>query len=156
MSVTFLVDFLHLEESETAYKYAVWYEGAGQTLSLIIPSIVALVFVVLFYYVWSKVKATTTFHWCVMGLLSMIASFFVSLFVARASLVEWIVIELGEESDEISTMVATWPYTTDLWIYAVNSMLWCLLFYFVFSVILKRWSPVYNIPFGRKFKKANI
>lgn len=154
MFVNFLVDTLHLENSETACNYVPWYDGAGQTLGMVIPGLSALLFVLLFYFLWSRMKATTTAHWLLAGFLGMVVTFFASLFIGRTSLGNWILMDLGDEFEDLQVTVTTWPYTTDLWIYALNCALWFLVFYFVFSLVFKNWSTVYNIPFGRKIMKA--
>lgn len=153
MFVNFLVNLLHLEEFDGTCDYVVWYEGAGAILGIIIPIITSLMFVVLFYYVWSKYKATNTGHWILAGFVNILVAFFLDLFIGRASLANFIS-ELGDEYQDLWYNVATWPFTTDLWVFAVNGAIWCIILYFIFSLILKRWSPVFNIPFGRKYKKA--
>lgn len=153
MFFNFLIHFLHLDQNEVSYIYAPWYAGAGAIIGAVIPIITSLVFVLLFYYGWSKLKATNTFHWGLMGIVNMIAAFGLNLFVGKASLSNYIY-EQGDEFQSLWYTINSWPFSTDLWIFAINGIIWSLIFYFVFSLLLKRWSPVYNIPFGKKYKKA--
>lgn len=154
MFINFLVNILHLEEYEGTCDYVVWYEGSGTVLGGLIPFLTSLVFVVLFYYVWSRLRATRTIHWCIAGLVNIIVTFFLDLFIGRASLANFINDQLGDEGQDLWYSVVTWPFTTDLWIFALNGIFWCLVFYFILSVCLKHWSPVWNIPFGKKVKSS--
>lgn len=154
MFFNFLINCLHLADNDVAYIYAPWYDGTGAIIGAIVPLLSSLAFVLLFYYVWSRVKATTTLHWLLMGGLNMLVSFALNLFIGKASLSNYIY-EQGDEFESLCLTVSSWPYTTDLWIFAVNGIIWSAVFYFVLSVILKTWSPVYNIPFGKKHKKSN-
>lgn len=154
MFFNFLINCLHLADNDVAYIYAPWYDGTGAIIGAIVPLLSSLVFVFLFYYVWSRVKATTTLHWLLMGGLNMLVSFALNLFIGKASLSNYI-FEQGDEFESLRLTVNSWPYSTDLWIFAVNGIIWSAVFYFVLSVILKTWSPVYNIPFGKKHKKSN-
>ena len=153
MFFNFLINCLHLADNDVAYIYAPWYEGTGAIIGAIVPLLSSLVFVFLFYYAWSRVKATTTLHWLLMGGLNMLVSFALNLFIGKASLSNYIY-EQGDEFESLRLTISTWPYSTDLWIFAVNGIIWSAVFYFVLSVILKTWSPVYNIPFGKKHKKS--
>lgn len=149
----FLVRLLNLYDNDSTYIYAPWYDGAGAIVGAIIPIITSLVFTILFYYVWSKLKATTTFHWSLLGVVNAIVAFALNLFIGRASLGNYI-IEQGDEFQDLWYTITSWPFTTDLWIFAINGAAWGLVFYFIYSLILKRWSPVFNIPFGKKYKKS--
>lgn len=154
MFINFLIDLLHLEEIDGPCYYYPWYSGAGAVLGAILPLISSLIFVILFYYVWSKVKATTTFHWCLTGFVNMIISFVLNLFIGRASLANYILSDLGEEYQELWYSVVTWPFSSDIWFFAINGVIWAIVFFFILSLILKTWSPVWNIPFGKKYKKS--
>lgn len=159
MFFNFLINCLHLADDNVAYIYADWYEGTGAIIGAIVPLLSSLAFVLLFYYVWSRVKATTTLHWLLMGGLNMLVSFALNLFIGKAFLSNYLndMYTATNETDyyNMYLTVSSWPYTTDLWIFAVNGIIWSAVFYFVLSVILKTWSPVYNIPFGKKHKKSN-
>lgn len=154
MFFNFLVNLLHLEENAGTCDYVVWYEGAGAVLGGVIPFITSLVFVILFYYVWSKLRATRTSHWCIAGFVNMIIAFVLDLFIGRAALANFITEQLGDEGQDLWFNVVTWPFTTDIWFFALGGMFWCLIFYFILSIILKTWSPVWNIPFGKKVKAS--
>ena len=150
----FMLNAVDMESSETASVYASWYEGYGALAGAIIPLVVSLIFVVVFYYLWSKLRATTTFHWCVAGFVNMIVTFVLNLFIGKAMLAQYV--EEFEDSsyDYIIDTINSFSATLDLWIFALNGIIWAIVFYFIWSVLLKRWSTVYNIPFGKKYKQS--
>lgn len=152
--INFFVKLLKLDQYDSTYVYAPWYDGAGSIVGALVPVVTSLVFVFLFYFVWSRFRATTTFHWCIAGIVNMIVAFLLNLFIGKASLANYIY-EQGDEFQDIWYTVSTWPFSTDLWIFAINGVCWAAVFYFVFSIIFKRWSPVFNIPFGKKMKARN-
>ena len=154
MFFNFLINFLHLEELDGPCYYYPWYDGPGAVLGAIIPFLCSLFFVILFYYVWSKFKATNTAHWCLMGFVNMIFTFVLNLFIGRASLANYVLDTLGEEYQDLWYNVVTWPFSTDIWFFAINGIVWALVFYFVLSLALKHWSSVWNVPFGKKYKKS--
>lgn len=151
MFINFLIYFLNLNADEVASAYVAWYGGFGAIIGSVVPAVCSLLCVILFYYVWSKFSATTSLHWLVMSLVNMILTYFVTVFVGKSSLSNYIAVEL--QDSDLSDTVAQWPFTADLWIFGLNAVVWAIVFYFVFSVILKNWSSSYNIPFGGKAKK---
>lgn len=150
MLINFLLNLLDLGSDPMAAMYYDWYANAGATIGVLIPLVTSLVFVLLFYYVWSKVKATTAFHWLIMGVLNLIVTFFLNLFMGSSFLANYV---LSLDDPNLLFYVSTWPFPVDLWIFAVNGAIWAILFYFVLSCILKNWSSSYNIPFGKSHKK---
>lgn len=153
MFFDFLVSLLHLGESDVASCYYPWYEADGQALCVIIPLCSSLLFVLLFYYGWSRIRAVTTGHWFLAGLVNVIVTFFLNLFIGKSAL-SGFVRRLGDDYQDTWYAIVTWPYTLDLWFFALNGVIWALVFYFILSLIFKSWSPVWNIPFGRKYKKS--
>lgn len=160
MFFNFLVNLLHLEEDPSGVLYVGWYDQAGALLGALVPVLTSLLAVFLFYYVWGRLGAPKTIHWYLVGCCNALVAFVINLFAGRASLARFVDDKIGlGEVDAASggvlwIQITSWPFTQDLWFFALNAIIWCVLFYFVFSWILKRWSPVYNIPFGRKYKKA--
>jgi hypothetical protein len=150
MFINFLLNLLDLAGDPNASQYYDWYIGAGAVMGVIVPVVVSLVFVTVFYYLWSRVKATTTFHWLLMGLINAVVTFFVTLFMGRSFLANYAE-SLGD--DNLWYYITTWPFPVDLWVYAVNGVIWSFVFYFVLSCILKTWSNSYNVPFGKSHKK---
>lgn len=150
MLINFLLNLLDLGGDPNASQYYDWYQNTGATIGVLIPLVSSLLFVLLFYYAWSKVKATTTLHWLIMGVLNLMVTFFLNLFMGRAFLANYAT-SLGD--DNLWFYITTWPFPVDLWIFAVNGTVWAIIFYFVFSCILKNWSSSYNIPFGKSHKK---
>lgn len=153
LSAVFLVDALDLYSDPVAVNYVSWFTGAGTILNLVIPFIVSLVFVLVFYYLWANFRALTTFHWLLAGLVNLIVGFVVTLFIGRASLANYIdsnLVALDPSFETAWQNVVYWPFTTEVWMFALNSIIWSLLFFFLLSWGLKRWSCCNNIPFGAK------
>jgi len=150
MLINFLLNLLDLGADPNASQYYDWYQNTGATMGILLPLVVSLVFVLIFYYAWSKVKATTTLHWLIMGILNLLVTFVLNLFMGRSFLANYVT-SLGD--DNLWFYITTWPFPVDLWMFAVNGAIWAIIFYFVLSCILKNWSSSYNIPFGKSHKK---
>lgn len=151
MFINFLVNLLDLYGDPVATNYAAWYETTGAILGAFIPAIISLVMVILFYYLFAKVKALTLLHWMLTSFVNILIVFTTVLFVGRAALANWVdtnLVAFDDSFQYIYDSVVFFPFTVDLWIFATNSIVWSLVFFFVWSVILKRWSIYNNIPFG--------
>lgn len=151
MLINFLLNLMDLGADPNASQYLDWYKTTGATIGALIPLVTSLVFVILFYYAWSKVKATTALHWLIMGVVNLIVAFFLNLFMGKSFLANYVYTNL--QDDNLWFYITTWPFPVDLWIFAVNGAIWAILFYFVLSCVLKNWSSSYNIPFGKSHKK---
>ena len=139
----FLVSLLGL-------NHAGWYTNAnGYTLGLVIAAAVALLACILFYYAWGKVRALTMGHYIVTSLASMAVTLLVVFFTARHQLLAY-VSKAGLTEIDPSILSQIKNGTIDMWLFAINSAIWCVVFYFLFSCILKNWSTHYNIPFGNR------
>ena len=157
LSVVFLVDILDLASDPIAVNYVSWFDGTGTVLNLIVPFAISLLFVLIFYYLWARFKALTTFNWLMTGLVNVLVGFVATLFMCRASLANFIdssLIPLDPSFQTAWDNVVYWPFTSEVWMFAVNSILWSLIFFFLLSIVLKRWSIYHNIPFGKKNKKV--
>lgn len=158
MSVNFLVDALDLYNDPNAVNYAPWFDGGGTILSLIIPLVCSLFFVLVFYYLWARFKPLTTFHWLLTGFVNLLVGFVIVLFMSRASLANYIDVNLVQlDSTTFQPLwdsVVDWPYVLEIWMLAVNSIVWSFLFFFLLSWVLKRWSTYSSIPFGVTNKKV--
>ena len=150
MLINFLLNLLDLTGDPNASQYCDWYGNTGATLGAIMPLISSLVFVLVFYYAFSNIKATTTLHLIVMGVVNAIVTFVVTLFMGRSFLANYVT-SLGD--DNLWYYITTWPFPVDVWMFAVNGVFWSFIFYFVLSCILKTWSNSYNVPFGKSHKK---
>ncbi len=132
--------------------YGSWYMEQGCTLGIIVSAAIALAMVLLFYYLWSRLKPVTTFHWLITMVLDAAATLFAAFFIAKGQLVNYITINGLDQADPTAFMRVS-SGTIDMWLFGINTLMWGIVFYFVFSVVLKTWSTSYNIPFGRGRKK---
>ncbi len=129
-----------------------WYTtSGGLTLSFLITLGISLLFAVLFYFVLTLVKpALTNVHYYLMMLVNAVVCFFTVFFVAKLSIEKYIV---DNGLDTIDPMASTTisSGTVDMWLVAANSAIYSLVFFFLFSIIIKRWGPYGTnmIPFGK-------
>lgn len=148
------MDFIYFLVSGPSQNevYGSWYMDEGYTLGLIASAIIAIFAIILFYYVWSKIKPVTTFHWFItMGVAAIIA-FFVNFFFAKGRIVTYIINNALDQADPTAIQRIEMG-TLDMWMFSLNALFLTILFYFLFSLIFKRWSNCYNIPFGISRKK---
>ncbi len=132
--------------------YGSWYMDEGYVLGLVLSIIVAILAVVLFYYLWSKLKPVTALHWFITMGAAAVATFCVNFFIAKGRIVNYISFNALDQADPTAIQRVA-AGTLDMWLYSLNSLILAVIFYFIFSVILKRWSNSYNIPFGVSRKK---
>lgn len=139
----FLVSLLGLD-------HAGWYTNDnGYTTGLVIAAVIALVACVLFYYAWGKVRALTMGHYIITILVSMVVTLVTVYFTARHMLLAYVA-EAGLTEINPSILSQIKHGTFDMWLFAINSAIWCAVLYFLFSCILKNWSTHYNLPFGNR------
>ena len=145
----FLVSLLGL-------NHAGWYtNGNGYTLGLCIAAAVALVAVIVFYYIWGKLRPLTEGHYYITGIGAAIVSLGIVFLVARKMLIDYIVAaDLTSIDPSLLAQIKTGTF--DMWLFATNSAIWCFVIYFIFSIVLKNWSPYFYIPFGRLNKIKRI
>ena len=129
-----------------------WYTtSGGLTLSLLIALGISLLMVVLFYFVLTLIKpALTNAHYLLMMFVNAVVSFFAVFFVAKSSINKYIVSNGLDEIDPMALSTVS-SGTVDMWLVAANSAIYSLLFFFLFSIIIKRWGPYGTnlIPFGK-------
>ena len=129
-----------------------WYStSGGLTLSILITLGISLLFVVLFYFVLTMIKpALTNTHYFLTMFVNAVVCFFAVFFVAKSAIGNYIVSNGLDEIDPmaLSTISAG---TLDMWLVSANSAIYSLLFFFLFSIIIKRWGPYGTnlIPFGK-------
>lgn len=141
--------------SITGVPHAGWYTyGNGYTMGLVIAAIVALVTCVLFYYVWGKIRSLTMGHYIVMIIISVVLTF-ISVFFTARELIGKFASEYSLDQHNPSVFSEIKSGTVDMWLFSANAAIWCIVFYFLFSCVLKNWSTYYNIPFGNR-KRAKV
>ncbi len=130
-----------------------WYSTAGGfTLGLVIAAAIALLAVLLFYYVWGSRRSLVTFHYLMTGVVSLVVTLLTNFFVSKYMITEYAKTSgLAEVNPGILGQLSSG--TIDMWLFSVNVALLGAVFYFVLSLLLKRWSKCYNIPFGRTKKQ---
>ena len=139
----FLVSLLGL-------NHAGWYtNNNGYTTGLIIAAAVALIACLFFYYIWGKMRALTLGHYIITAVVSAVIALFVVFFTARHMLMSYVG-EAGLTQLDPSILMQIKNGTFDMWLFSINSALWCVVIYFLFSICLKNGSEHYNIPFGNR------
>ncbi len=143
----FLVSLLGLD-------HAGWYTNDnGYTMGLVIAAVVALLASVFFYYVWGNMRALTLGHHIITNIVSAIITLFAVFFVARHMLMAYVG-EAGLTEINPSILTQIKNGTFDMWLFSINSAIWAIVFFFLFSIVLKNWSSHYNIPFGNRKRIA--
>jgi hypothetical protein len=134
--------------------YGSWYLQDGFKIGLIEAGIIALVFVILFYYVWAYLKngSLKTYHWVFIGIVNALVTLGVTFLTGRSLLLKYVAANSLETYQPGCSQLITSCGAIDLWLFATNSVIWGVVFYFIISIILKRWSIYWNIPFGIKHK----
>jgi hypothetical protein len=147
----FLVDLFNVNHSS-------WYTNSnGFTTGLILAFAVALIACLFFYYVWGKMRALTMMHYILTGIVNAVVTLLVVFFTARKLLTAY-AIEAGLSEIDPSILSQIKNGTFDMWLFAINSAIWGVVFYFLLSIVLKNWSELYSIPFGsiKRIKKQTI
>lgn len=131
-------------------NHAGWYtNGNGFTIGLVFAAVISLIAGLLFYYVWGKLKSVTLLHYIITALIAMAATLLVVFFTARHMLLAY-VNDAGLTAIDPTIFSQIQHGTFDMWLFAINAAIWCAVFYFLFSCVLKEGSTYYNIPFGNK------
>ena len=129
-----------------------WYAtSGGLTLSFLMTLGISLLFVILFYFVLTLIKpALTNVHYYLTMFLNAVVCFFAVFFVAKGMIVKYIVDNDLISIDPLAESVAA-SGTIDMWLVAANSAIYSVSFFFLFSIIIKRWGPhgTNLIPFGK-------
>ena len=129
-----------------------WYTtSGGLTLALLLTVGISLLFVLLFYFALTAVKpAVTNVDFYVTMLLNAVACFFVSFFVAKSMIRQYIVNNALDTIDPMALNTIS-SGTGDMWLLSANCAIYSLVLFFVFAIIVKRWGPhgTNLIPFGK-------
>lgn len=132
--------------------YGSWYMDEGYITGLTVSAVIAILSVFLFYYVWSRFKPVTALHWFLTMGAAAIVTFFADFFIAKGRITNYIAFNALDQADPTAFQRVA-AGTLDMWMFSLNSLILSLIFFFIFSVILKRWSNSYNIPFGVSRRK---
>lgn len=129
-----------------------WYTtSGGLTLSFLITLGISLLFAVLFYFVLPRIKpALTNLHFYLTMFVNAVVCFFAVFFVAKSSIENYITANGLEEIDPMAINTIS-TGTVDMWLVSANSAIYSLIFFFLISIIIKRWGPYGTnlIPFGK-------
>lgn len=148
----FLVSLLGL-------NHAGWYTNDnGYTIGICIALAIAFVANIIFYYVWGNFKSADLNNgkYVLMGIIATAVTLGVVFFAARKLLVDYVVAsDLTSIDPSILSQIKNGTF--DMWLFAINSAIWCAVAYFIFSIMLKRWSHYSSIPFeiNKRVKKVN-
>lgn len=146
---TILSSFFGLASSDV---WSGWYDAQAWAVSLADTLIVSVICCVVFYYVVSRVKALTGGHY----FLTMLCSALIS-GASAYGLAYWLIGRYAEDNMLESIIPGITNTlrsgTIDMILYAVIVFAMGLLIFFIVSLILKNWSPYYNIPFGRSHRQ---
>lgn len=147
--LTILSSFFGLAGSDV---WSGWYDVQAWAVALIDTVVVSSVCSIVFYYLVSRVKALTGGHYFLTMLCSAIISG-----AAAYGLAYWLIGKYAEDNmleSIIPGITNTLKSgTVDMILYAVIVFALGLLVFFIVSIILKNWSPYYNIPFGSKHRQ---
>lgn len=143
----FLVSLLGLD-------HAGWYTNDnGYTIGLVMAATIALVACIVFYYVWGWMRPIlTNGEYFLTMIITTIIALLSVFFTARHMLLAYVA-DAGLTEINPSILSQIKHGTFDMWLFAINSALWCAVLFFIFSLILKRWSKLSAIPVGGKVKE---
>lgn len=132
--------------------YEQWYGSAGILSAIIVSLCVAVVICIVFYYLLSKVKSLTNGHYILALIVSALLSGAFCYLTAYLSLGKYAEVNMLEQLQPgITAMLSSG--TLDMIYYALFSIPVGVVVFFIVSIILKRWSVYYNVPFGRSHRQ---
>lgn len=151
---TVLSSFFGLASKEV---WSGWYDGQAWAVALLVTLAVSVICCLVFYYAVSRVKALTNGHYY----LTMLCSSLIS-GGAAYGLAYWLIGKYAQDNMLESIIPGITNTlrggTIDMILYALIVFVIGMFIFFIVSLILKNWSPYYNIPFGKKHsqpKKMN-
>lgn len=143
----FLLKFLHLESNPQAMYYSFWFTNDGAMIGFLTTLIVSFVGVLALYYLVPKFKSINNGIWLITNIVSAIITFFVTYLIAKPALCKYILYnDLDSASGQPLTYIVNHG-TLDVWMYSASTIVWALLFFFIFSLIIKNFSKYKKIPF---------
>lgn len=154
--------FFLLKNLTMQQVYGSWYLQDGFKLGLFEAALIAFVFVILFYYVFTMPKISLTLgsmtigKWFLMGIINAVVTMAVTFLTGRSLLLKYIAANGLETYQPGCSQLVTSAGAIDLWLFATNSVILGVIIFFLLSVILKRWSNISVIPFGKKHENRKI
>lgn len=143
----FLLKFLNLNSSPTAMYYSFWFTNDGALIGVLTSISISLLFVLIFYYLVSKFKSLNSGLWLVANLISAIVVLFTTHAIAKKQLYNYVLLYGLDSTSGIPLSYTISQGTTDVWMYALSTAIWAILFFFIFSLIIKNFSQYKKIPF---------
>lgn len=132
--------------------YEQWYGASGIMAACVVSLCVSVVICVLFYYLLSKVKSLTNGHYCLALAVSALLTGAFCYLTAFLSLQKYAETNMLEQLQPgITAMLSSG--TLDMIYYALFCIPVGIVIFFIVSIILKRWSVYYNVPFGKAHRQ---
>ena len=143
----FLLKFLNLNSNPTAMYYSFWFTNDGALIGIVTSVIVSLLFVLFFYYLVPKIKSLNSGLWLIANLVSAVVVLFVTHAIAKKQLYDYVLLNGLDSTSGMPLSYTISQGTTDVWMYSLSTMIWAILFFFLFSLIIKNFSKYNKIPF---------
>lgn len=151
MTVPMLMNFLFFGLAQ-GELYQEWYDNSGLITAIAISLAVAVVASVIFYYLLSRAKALTNGHYYVTMLISALVTGCAGWMAAYLMIGKYAEDNMLEQLQPgISATLSAG--TLDMFSYSLICVPFGIVAFFIVSIILKRWSVYYNIPFGRSHRQ---
>lgn len=132
--------------------YQDWYDNSALIWAVGLSVVVAALASVIFYYLVSRIKALTNGHYYLTMIISAIVTGgfgWLSSYMLIAKYAEDNMLEQLQPG--ISATLSSG--TLDMFYYGLICIPFGILAFFLVSIVLKRWSTYYNIPFGRTHRQ---
>lgn len=132
--------------------YQEWYDNSGLIAAIVISLAVAAIASIVFYYLLSKAKSLTSGHYYVTMLISAILTGGAGWLAAYLMIGKYAEDNMLEQLQPgISATLSSG--TLDMFSYSLICVPFGIVAFFIVSIVLKRWSVYYNIPFGRSHRQ---
>lgn len=132
--------------------YQEWYDNSGLVVAVVISLAVAVLLSLVFYYLFPKMKALTNGHYYVTMLVASLLTGVLGWLTAYLSLSKYAEDNMLEQLQPgISATLSSG--TLDMLSYGLICLPFGIVAFFVVSLLLKRWSVYYNIPFGQSHRQ---
>jgi|GEM_PF-1950826 hypothetical protein len=132
--------------------HSLWYmSNNGFVFGLGISLLIGLIFAVIYYLILGRFTSSFSHlsHWFVFLAITGITSFFSAFFYAKNSIIAYAEHnDYFEDAPEMQAILQSG--TQDMWMYATHNLIYAILFYFLFSLLFKRFSLHCSMtPFGK-------
>lgn len=143
----FLLKFLNLNSNPIAMYYSFWFTNDGALIGVLTSIIISLIFTLIFYYLVPKIKSLNSGLWLITNLISAVVVLFTTHAIAKKQLYNYVLLNGLDSTSGMPLSYTISQGTIDVWMYAMSTMIWAILFFFVFSLIIKNFSMYNKIPF---------